>query len=422
MTCEEARALLGVEPDVSAEQLRRAYLRAVRRHPPEGDPVAFQRVRAAYELLSETTKAPLGGGASARDATAEREEAATADITSESDDTAGFVWTEVFAADLDLQAFEAALLEVVYASSEVDAEPVTAALAALRGVDAVAIPWPLVVEAVLALLERRARAEAEVLAGAVRDAAAAPGEGGAGDGLAVGGVEWCATCELLALADAVVPERLASAAAAVRAGRYGDAGRLCLFGVEQAAGGGALIARAPLLWRARSESHGFAREAERRKTRRELLSGLVGLGLMLLYGLFTSLGRGPVHSLPLMSPGAERAEVRDDRQRLLVRLASLAQHCDPADGRGDVCRALIVGREALAQRRCRVALAGIERAVVASDHLPEPPALSPGIRRFLADLANHCDAYPPKALPPPVTKLPPIPAPATLPATSASPP
>ncbi|MBK7400073.1 MAG: hypothetical protein IPJ34_28430 [Myxococcales bacterium] len=38
--------------------MRRAYLRAVRRHPAERDPEGFQRVRAAYELLQRFVAAP----------------------------------------------------------------------------------------------------------------------------------------------------------------------------------------------------------------------------------------------------------------------------------------------------------------------------------------------------------------------------
>jgi hypothetical protein len=36
---------------VARDELRRAYLRAVKAHSPERDPEGFQRVRAAYELL-----------------------------------------------------------------------------------------------------------------------------------------------------------------------------------------------------------------------------------------------------------------------------------------------------------------------------------------------------------------------------------
>jgi len=51
MHVQEARALLGVEPDADPKTVRRAYLRAVKKHKPERDPDGFQRVREAYELL-----------------------------------------------------------------------------------------------------------------------------------------------------------------------------------------------------------------------------------------------------------------------------------------------------------------------------------------------------------------------------------
>ncbi len=51
MTFGEALAQIGVEPDIDAKELRRAYLRAVKLHPPERDAEGFRRVREAYELL-----------------------------------------------------------------------------------------------------------------------------------------------------------------------------------------------------------------------------------------------------------------------------------------------------------------------------------------------------------------------------------
>ena len=46
-------ALLGVSEDADAPALKRAYYKKVRQHPPEKDPELFQRIRAAYELLSD---------------------------------------------------------------------------------------------------------------------------------------------------------------------------------------------------------------------------------------------------------------------------------------------------------------------------------------------------------------------------------
>ena len=47
---------LGVAPGASEAEVRKAYARAVRSHPPDRDPDAFMRVRAAYELLCDRTR------------------------------------------------------------------------------------------------------------------------------------------------------------------------------------------------------------------------------------------------------------------------------------------------------------------------------------------------------------------------------
>jgi hypothetical protein len=52
MLVDEARRLLGVGEAATATETKRAYLRAVKAHPPELDPAGFQRVRAAYEVVS----------------------------------------------------------------------------------------------------------------------------------------------------------------------------------------------------------------------------------------------------------------------------------------------------------------------------------------------------------------------------------
>lgn len=44
---------LGVDSGASAEEIKRAYYRMVRKHPPEEDPHGFARIRAAYETLSD---------------------------------------------------------------------------------------------------------------------------------------------------------------------------------------------------------------------------------------------------------------------------------------------------------------------------------------------------------------------------------
>ncbi len=49
-------AILGVEPDATPAQLRMAYHRQLRDHPPERDPEGFKRVREAYETLRSPRK------------------------------------------------------------------------------------------------------------------------------------------------------------------------------------------------------------------------------------------------------------------------------------------------------------------------------------------------------------------------------
>ena len=44
---------LGVEPTAAPEEIKRAYYRLVRQHPPEKDPETFKTIRAAYDTLSD---------------------------------------------------------------------------------------------------------------------------------------------------------------------------------------------------------------------------------------------------------------------------------------------------------------------------------------------------------------------------------
>ena len=46
-------AVLGVAEDAPLEELRAAYLRAVREHPPDRDPDAFEAIRDAYEAMRD---------------------------------------------------------------------------------------------------------------------------------------------------------------------------------------------------------------------------------------------------------------------------------------------------------------------------------------------------------------------------------
>ena len=57
---ENPWAILGVAPDVSEADLRRAYTAQLKLSRPEDDPVAFQRLRDAYESALETIRDPLG--------------------------------------------------------------------------------------------------------------------------------------------------------------------------------------------------------------------------------------------------------------------------------------------------------------------------------------------------------------------------
>jgi len=44
-------SVLGLKRGASHEEIRRAYFRQVREHPPETDPETFKAIRAAYEQL-----------------------------------------------------------------------------------------------------------------------------------------------------------------------------------------------------------------------------------------------------------------------------------------------------------------------------------------------------------------------------------
>jgi DnaJ-class molecular chaperone len=47
---------LGVPQTASAEEIKRAYFRKVREHPPESDSLGYQRIRCAYENLTNSEK------------------------------------------------------------------------------------------------------------------------------------------------------------------------------------------------------------------------------------------------------------------------------------------------------------------------------------------------------------------------------
>ena len=48
---QESCRILGLQPEAGADEIKRAYFRLVREHPPEKDPEQFQQIRHAYEVL-----------------------------------------------------------------------------------------------------------------------------------------------------------------------------------------------------------------------------------------------------------------------------------------------------------------------------------------------------------------------------------
>ena len=49
----DPRVVLGVGADATDEQIRAAYLRKIKEFPPDRNPVEFEQVRDAYELLRD---------------------------------------------------------------------------------------------------------------------------------------------------------------------------------------------------------------------------------------------------------------------------------------------------------------------------------------------------------------------------------
>jgi DnaJ-domain-containing protein 1 len=45
--------ILGLSPAASAEEIRAAYLKSIKEHPPDRDPAAFERIRDAYDTLRD---------------------------------------------------------------------------------------------------------------------------------------------------------------------------------------------------------------------------------------------------------------------------------------------------------------------------------------------------------------------------------
>ena len=50
---EDPSAILGVPPEAGPEEIRAAYLRKVKEHPPDRSSIEFERIRDAYESLAD---------------------------------------------------------------------------------------------------------------------------------------------------------------------------------------------------------------------------------------------------------------------------------------------------------------------------------------------------------------------------------
>ena len=50
---ENPQTIIGVTPDATPEEIRAAYLNKIKEFPPERCPEEFERVRDAYEILSD---------------------------------------------------------------------------------------------------------------------------------------------------------------------------------------------------------------------------------------------------------------------------------------------------------------------------------------------------------------------------------
>jgi len=53
MPDQDPRTTLGIGPEASDGEIRAAYLRRIKEHPPERDPVQFERIRDAYDHLRD---------------------------------------------------------------------------------------------------------------------------------------------------------------------------------------------------------------------------------------------------------------------------------------------------------------------------------------------------------------------------------
>lgn len=52
----EAARILGIAQTAAGEEIRAAYLRLVKEHPPDRDPAGFERLRDAYDTLRDPVR------------------------------------------------------------------------------------------------------------------------------------------------------------------------------------------------------------------------------------------------------------------------------------------------------------------------------------------------------------------------------
>jgi len=56
---DDPREILGVATNATDQEIRAAYLKKVKEHPPERSPAAFERIRDAYEVLRDPRRRAL---------------------------------------------------------------------------------------------------------------------------------------------------------------------------------------------------------------------------------------------------------------------------------------------------------------------------------------------------------------------------
>jgi len=451
---DEALELLGVTREDDDDRVRRAYLKAVRRHPPERDPEGFQRVREAYELaksrrfafifvpgddLERAEAAPDDESLEA--ATTEEAPGSPADVAPPSDDSDDGVadvmadaepgpevdealdardWGELDDEDsdgsLEMYVYDALMM----AAHEPTAEAGERAVEwATRWVDEERGPLPLE-RLGLATLELLAAghfgpARALVVAGRRWVEAAGSELDAAGDAP----LHWLQARDLVAMAPSMGDGAVEAIARALLDDDYALAGRRCNQELSTPAARNVAAKSAPLLW-------SLALKA-RRRVDPEVRSSKVDhswtmwpLALLLFFGikaLVVNLGRPDHH---VMSPtelrermdrvvedrarpgevgGGEIYASRRERARaeLSASLAAAVRTCAPGDC--ERCRALADALYQFEQRICWRAITLLEE-VEAGPGRPAPPSTA-GVEEALRSLRSYCRTgrLPPPAAP-----------------------